>query len=96
MTAVRVLVRSLFILCIPLSAFMLIAGCSETRYNPDLLAYLKAEKELRAAVNLEVQLRDSLVILQKRFRIDPHTELSKFSDHPELWIDLIEELRRDQ
>lgn len=92
----RVIVRSLFFRSIPLIVFALTIGCSRSPYHPDFTAYLRAEKELRMRVKLEVQLRDSLVVLQRTFGLDPQVELAKLHDHPESWIHLIEELRRAQ
>lgn len=72
-----------------------LSGCSQTRSHPDLVDYLRAEKELRMRVKLETQILDSMIVLQRTYRIDPEVELAKLTDRPELWIDLIEELKRD-
>ena len=95
MNLVRVLPRSIGVGGIVLT-LSLLAGCSSGSYHPDLPAYLKAEKEMRLRVKLEVHIRDSLVVLQNTFGIDPGVELAKCTTHPESWIDLIEELRREQ
>ncbi len=71
-------------------------GCWQTRSHPDLADYLRAEKELRMRVKLEAQILDSLIVLQRTHRIDPDAELAKLSDRPEMWIELIEELKRDE
>lgn len=76
--------------------FAVAIACSRTPHHPDFLTYLRAEKELRTRIKLEAQLRDSLVVLQNTFGIDPRVEFTRLHDHPESWIDLIEELKRAQ
>lgn len=94
MNLYRTIFRSLLPSLILVPVYALIIGCSPVPYRPDLVAYLQAEKSLRMRVKLEVELRDSLAVLQRAFALDPEAEFSQFRDHPESWIHLIEELRR--
>ncbi|UCC11680.1 MAG: hypothetical protein JSW02_10070 [candidate division WOR-3 bacterium] len=91
----RTAVRSFYSIGILLIVLAGSNGCSQTRSHPDLADYLRAEKELRIRIKLEAQILDSLIALQRIYRIDPDAELAKLSDRPEMWIDLIEELKRD-
>lgn len=73
--------------------FTVIITCAKHDYNPKLVEYLKAEKDLRSRVNQEQGLSDSIKILQKEYNIDLEKELSKFKDNPEAWVKLLKELR---
>ncbi len=95
MIITRAAVRSFCSICVTLIVLAGLSGCSPTRSHPDLADYLRAEKELRMRVKLEAQMIDSLIALQRTYRIDPDAELAKLSDRPELWIDLIEDLKGD-
>jgi len=94
MNRYRTIFRSLLpsLILVPVCASIL--GCSQAPYRPDLVAYLQAERSLRTRVKLEVELLDSLAVLQRAFALVPEAEFSQFQDHPESWINLIEELRR--
>jgi hypothetical protein len=96
MNILRTAVRSVLRLIVLIPVGALIIGCSQASYRSDLVAYLQAEKQMRMRVKLEVALRDSLAVLRDAFALDPEIEFSRFQDHPESWIQLIEELRRAQ
>ncbi len=61
-------------------------------YNPKLIEYLKAERELRSKIAPEEGLSDSIVNLQKRYRINPDKELKKLKENPDAWLKLCKEL----
>ncbi|MEO0215470.1 MAG: hypothetical protein ABIL70_09685 [candidate division WOR-3 bacterium] len=66
--------------------------CKKEVYNPKLPAYLRAENELRSRISPEQGLSDSIVNLQKRYRINPDKELKRLEKNPDAWLKLIKEL----
>lgn len=63
--------------------------CSRNSYNPKLVDYLKAERELRKNIPQNQGLEDSLVVLKQRFKIDINKEIEKLNGKPELWVKLL-------
>jgi len=86
---------SKFQLKIPIILFVLaiLIACGQRDYNPNLVEYIKAEKELRSRITAEQGLSDSIKILQQKHNIDLEEELSKLSDNPEDWIKLLKDLK---
>jgi signal recognition particle receptor subunit beta len=86
---------SKFQLKIPIILFVLVVviACTKSDYNPNLVEYIKAEKELRSRITEEQGLSDSIKILQQKYNIDLEEELSKLSDNPEDWIKLLKDLK---
>ena len=80
---------------IPITLFVLtiLIDCGQQDYNPKLIEYIEAEKELRSKISEEQGLSDSIKILQQKHNIDLEEELSKLSDNPENWIKLIKDLK---
>jgi len=72
---------------------MLILACLKNDYNPRLIEYLRAEKDLRQRMNETQGLSDSIKILQQRYHIDCEKELDRLKDNPDSWLKLIEALR---
>lgn len=70
--------------------------CSKQYYNPRLVEYLKAERDLRKRVSEEQGLEDSLRVLQKKYRINVDKELTKLKSNPDAWQHLIKELRNEK
>ena len=64
----------------------------KSEYNPKLVDYLKAERELRKHINQSDILQDSLQILQKSFKINPEKELKKLENNPDIWVKLLKEI----
>ena len=80
---------------IPIILFVLVVviTCTKSDYNPNLVEYIKDEKELRSRITEEQGLSDSIKILQQKHNIDLEEELSKLSDNPEDWIKLLKDLK---
>jgi len=80
---------------IPIILFVLtiLIDCGQQDYNPKLVDYIKAEKELRSRITEEKGLSDSIKILQQKHNIDLEKELSKLADNPENWIKLLKDLK---
>jgi hypothetical protein len=80
---------------IPIILFVLaiLIDCGQRDYNPKLIEYIEAEKELRSRITEEQGLSDSIKILQQKHNIDLEEELSKLSDNPEEWIKLFKDLK---
>jgi len=76
----------------PVIALALFLCCGRVDYNPKLVDYLKAERELRKRINQNQGLEDSLSILQKNLKIDVKKELKKIEKNPEAWIKLFKEI----
>ncbi|MGQ9465068.1 MAG: hypothetical protein ACUVQ3_01410 [bacterium] len=76
--------RTIFILVLQ---FLLC--CVSNDFNPKLVDYLKAERELRKKIEQNQGLEDSLAVLQKRFQIDANKEIAKIKNKPELWVKLL-------
>ena len=72
---------------------MFILSCTKQDYNPKLIEYLRAEKDLRNRISDKQILSDSINVLQKRYHIDPELELSKLKDNPDAWLKLVRELK---
>jgi len=70
--------------------------CTKHDYNPQLVDYLKAEKDLKKRVSKEQGLSDSIKVLQKKYRIDLEKELSKLKDNPKAWLKLLKELKGEK
>ncbi len=77
------------IIRIALITLLLSLSCRKSDYNPKLVDYLKAERELRKRIPANQGLADSLVALQKNYRMDVEKELRKLHDKPESWIKLL-------
>ena len=76
-----------------LFVLVVVITCTKSDYNPNLVEYIKAEKELRSRITEEQGLSDSIKILQQKHNIDLEEELSKLSDNPEDWIKLLKDLK---
>lgn len=70
-----------------------ILSCTKQDYNPKLIEYLRAEKDLRNKISDKQILSDSINVLQKRYHLDPELELSKLKDNPDAWLKLVRELK---
>jgi hypothetical protein len=68
-------------------------SCPKQDYNPELVKYLRAEKELRNRITEEQGLSDSLKRLQKKYNIDLDKELKTLSKNPEAWVKILKELK---
>lgn len=75
------------IILIPL--FLLFVFCSTNDFNPVLVDYIRAEREMKKKIPQNQGLDDSLIALQKRLKIDVDKELKKVKNRPELWIKLL-------
>ncbi|MEO0122746.1 MAG: hypothetical protein ABIL69_01915 [candidate division WOR-3 bacterium] len=62
-------------------------SCKSSEYNPKLVDYLNAEREMRKRVSQGLE--DSLYVLQKNFKIDLKKELKKIEKNPEAWTKLL-------
>lgn len=71
---------------------MLILACLKNDYNPGLIEYLRAEKDLRLRVNEPQGLNDSIKVLQQKYHIDSGKELARLKDNPDRWLKLIKAL----
>lgn len=67
-------------------------SCGKKSYNPHLVEYLKAERNLRKNVSEQEGLSDSIAALQKRYKINLEKEFSKLRDEPDGWLKLLKEL----
>lgn len=76
--------------------FFFLLFCKKADYNPKLVDYLKAERNLRINIIQEQELNDSLITLQKRFRIDVKEELKKLEKKPEAWVKLLKALDNEK
>ena len=67
-------------------------------HKPDRIAilaeFLKEEKRLRENESSVQVLRDSLKILEEKYKIDRDAELRKLADDPNEWVNLLRELKR--
>lgn len=72
-----------------ISILLFLVHCSKADFNPKLVEYLKAERELKKNILPQQGLDDSLICLQKRFKIDVNKELKKIQNNPESWIKLL-------
>jgi hypothetical protein len=86
--------RHTFIL-IAVLIFLLLC-CTKHDYNPRLVDYLKAAKDLSARVTQENGLDDSTRVLQKKYKIDLEKELTRLHDNPQAWLTLFEEMHGEK
>jgi len=68
--------------------------CKKT-INKRFVNFLKAEQLMRDRISDPIQLRDSLEILQQKYRIDREKEITYLKDHPEQWVILLKALRNE-
>ncbi len=80
---------------ISLIMILFYAACAKN-YNPKLVEYLKAEKELRQRVAPANGLDDSIKVLQKKYPFNLQKEIAMLQQNPELWIKLIKELKSEE
>jgi hypothetical protein len=74
----------------------LLFSCTQQKYNPRLLEYLQAEKDLRTRITEDQGLNDSLHVLQQHYKINKEEELSKLKKNPEAWLQLIKDINSEQ
>ncbi len=70
--------------------------CKKAEYDPKLVDYFKAERELKKHGIQNQALKDSLISLQKRLKIDLDKELKKLEGNPELWIKLLKAIDNEK
>jgi hypothetical protein len=75
---------------------LLLFSCTQQKYDPHLLEYLKAEKTLRTRLTEAQGLSDSLSVLQQHYKINKEEELSKLKKNPEAWLQLIKDLNIEE
>jgi hypothetical protein len=71
-----------------------ILSCQKPDRIAILTEYLKEEKRLRENESSAQALRDSLEILQEKYKIDRDAELRKLAEDPSGWVNLLKELKR--
>lgn len=79
-----------------LAVAVLFLSCTQQTYDPHLLEYLKAEKDLRTRITEEQGLNDSLRVLQQHYKINKEKELSKLKKNPEAWLQLIKDINIEE
>ncbi|KPJ74184.1 hypothetical protein AMJ52_01620 [candidate division TA06 bacterium DG_78] len=79
-----------------LAVAILFLSCTQQTYDPHLLEYLKAEKDLRTRITEEQGLNDSLRVLQQHYKINKERELSKLKKNPEAWLQLIKDINIEE
>jgi hypothetical protein len=79
-----------------LAVAILFLSCTQRTYDPHLLEYLKAEKDLRTRISEEQGLNDSIRVLQQRYKIHREKALSKLKKNPEEWLRLIKDINIEE
>ncbi|UCD04622.1 MAG: hypothetical protein JSV98_05745 [candidate division WOR-3 bacterium] len=75
---------------------LFILSCQKQDRIAILAEYLKEEKRLRENESSAQALRDSLKLLEEKYKIDRNAELRKLAEDPGEWVDLLKELKRVQ
>jgi hypothetical protein len=79
-----------------LAVAILFLSCTQQTYNPHLLEYLRAEKDLRARITDEQALHDSLRALGQHYKINKEKELSQLKKKPGAWLQLIKDVKSEE
>lgn len=87
----RIGISVYIVFCLPF-----IHSCQQQDRVAILVEYLREEKRLRENESSEKVLRDSLKLLEEKYKIDRDAELRKLAENPSEWVDLLRELKRAQ
>jgi hypothetical protein len=72
---------------------LLLCGCTRKKTHTGLVEYIKAEKALRDRIGQEPWIEDSVRALSKRYGLDLNKTLAELTDEPEVWLELLQELK---
>ena len=68
-------------------------GCTRKKTPTSLVEYIKAEKALRGRIGQEPWIEDSVRALSKKYGLDLNKTLAELADEPEVWLELLQELK---
>ncbi|MGB3478881.1 MAG: hypothetical protein WBB67_06955 [bacterium] len=71
----------------------MLCGCTRKKPHTNLVEYIKAEKALRSRIGQEPWIEDSVRALSKRYGLDLNKTLAELADEPEVWLEVLQELK---
>lgn len=72
---------------------ILLFGCTKKKAASRFVEYIQAEKALIGRIGQKQGIEDSVKVLRKKYDLDLEQVFTELADEPEIWLDLLQDLK---